>query len=169
MLGWLRDTKKVYDGTTYNCYVGTAQGQSNKSLVEVTVAEGENEAQVIANALADVITEMTDYNRDFNDYKQLRRYSEDEIKIIRKECEKKLTDLIDEMSKDSQIKLNEFIDIRNGINSESLKLDKINALLEEKKKELSAKLAEETKKSIDSSLGAGATDKTGSALQGLQG
>ena len=82
MMGWLRDTKKVYDGTTYNCYVGTAQGQADKSLVEVTVAAGENEAQVIANALADVITEMTDYNRDFNDYKQLRRYSEDEIKII---------------------------------------------------------------------------------------
>lgn len=82
MLGWLKDTKKVYDGTTYNCYVGTAQGQAEKSLVQVTVGEGENEAQVIANTLADVITEMTDYNRDFNDYKQLRRYSEDEIKII---------------------------------------------------------------------------------------
>ena len=82
MLGWIRDTKKVYDGTTYNCYVGTAEGQAEKSLVQVTVAQGENEAQVIANALADVITEMTDYNRDFNDYKQLRRYSEDEIKII---------------------------------------------------------------------------------------
>ena len=82
MLGWIKDTKKVYDGTTYNCYIGTAEGQANKSTVEVTVAEGENEAQVIANTLADVITEMTDYNRDFNDYKQLRRYSEDEIKII---------------------------------------------------------------------------------------
>lgn len=82
MLGWIKDTKKVYDGTTYNCYIGTAEGQADKSTVEVTVAEGENEAQVIANTLADVITEMTDYNRDFNDYKQLRRYSEDEIKII---------------------------------------------------------------------------------------
>ena len=82
MLGWIRDTKKVYDGTTYNCYVGTAEGHANKSLVQVTVAEGDNEAQVIANTLADVITEMTDYNRDFNDYGQLRRYSEDEIKII---------------------------------------------------------------------------------------
>lgn len=82
MLGWLKDTKKVYDGTTYNCYIGTAEGQADKSTVEITVAEGENEAQVIANTLADVITEMTDYNRDFNDYKQLRRYSEDEIKII---------------------------------------------------------------------------------------
>ena len=82
MLGWIRDTKKVYDGTTYNCYVGTAEGQAEKSLVQVTVADGVNEAQVIANALADVITEMTDYTRDFNDYHQLRRYSEDEIKII---------------------------------------------------------------------------------------
>lgn len=82
MLGWIRDTKKVYDGTTYNCYVGTAEGQAEKSLVEITLADGDNEAQVIANTLADVITEMTDYNRDFNDYKQLRRYSEDEIKII---------------------------------------------------------------------------------------
>lgn len=82
MLGWIRDTKKVYDGTTYNCYVGTAEGQADKSLVQITLAEGDNEAQVIANTLADVITEMTDYNRDFNDYKQLRRYSEDEIKII---------------------------------------------------------------------------------------
>ena len=82
MLGWIRDTKKVYDGTTYNCYVGTAEGQAEKSLVQITLAEGDNEAQVIANTLADVITEMTDYNRDFNDYKQLRRYSEDEIKII---------------------------------------------------------------------------------------
>ena len=82
MLGWIRDTKKVYDGTTYNCYVGTAEGHAYKSLVQVTVAEGDNEAQVIANTLADVITEMTDYNVDFNDYHQLRRYSEDEIKII---------------------------------------------------------------------------------------
>ena len=82
MLGWIRDTKKVYDGTTYNCYVGTAEGQAEKSLVQISLQDGDNEAQVIANTLADVITEMTDYNRDFNDYKQLRRYSEDEIKII---------------------------------------------------------------------------------------
>ena len=82
MLGWLRDTKKVYDGTTYNCYIGTAEGQAAQSEVVITLAEGDNEAQVIANKLADVITEMTDYNRDFNDYHQLRRFGEDEIKII---------------------------------------------------------------------------------------
>ena len=82
MLGWINDTKKVYDGTTYNCYVGTAESATGSQTQTVTVADGDNEAQVIANKLADIVTEMTDYTRDYNDYGQLRRYSEDEIKVI---------------------------------------------------------------------------------------
>lgn len=82
MLGWLKDTKKVYDGTTYNCFLGTVEGEAAKADQSITVQTGDNEGQVIAQGLADIVTEMTDYNRDFNDYKQLRRYSEDEIKII---------------------------------------------------------------------------------------
>lgn len=78
MLGWLKDTKKVYDGTTYNCYIGTVEGASAKHEVEVDASD----AKVLAQELADVITEMTDYTRDFNDYAQLRRYSEDEIKVV---------------------------------------------------------------------------------------
>ena len=78
MLGWLADTKKVYDGTTYNCYIGTVEGASAKHSVEVNASD----AKVLAEDLANIITEMTDYTRDFNDYAQLRRYSEDEIKIV---------------------------------------------------------------------------------------
>ena len=78
MLGWLRDTKKVYDGTTYNCYIGTVEGGSTKAEIQVDATD----AKVLAEALANIMTEMTDYTRDFNDYKQLRRYSEDEIKIV---------------------------------------------------------------------------------------
>lgn len=78
MQGWIRDTKKVYDGTNFNAYLGTAEGASNKASIEVDGTD----AQTIANGLADIVTEMTDYTRDFNDYGQLRRYSEDEIKII---------------------------------------------------------------------------------------
>lgn len=78
MLGWLKDTKKVYDGTTYNCYIGTVEGASTKHEVQVTASD----AKVLAEGLANIITEMTDYTRDFNDYAQLRRYSEDEIKIV---------------------------------------------------------------------------------------
>ena len=78
ILGWLRDTKKVYDGTTYNCYIGTVEGEAAKHSISVDATD----AKVLAQELADLITEMTDYTRDFNDYGQLRRYSEDEIKIV---------------------------------------------------------------------------------------
>lgn len=78
MLGWLRDTKKVYDGTNYNVYIGTATSATGTQNITVRT----NSAQLLAEDLANVITEMTDYTRAFNDYGQLRRYSEDEIKII---------------------------------------------------------------------------------------
>lgn len=78
MLGWLKDTKKVYDGTNYNVYIGTVEGASAKHSIPVRVAD----AKELAEDLANIITEMTDYTRDFNDYAQLRRYSEDEIKVV---------------------------------------------------------------------------------------
>lgn len=79
MKGWLSDTKKVYDGTTYNCYIGTATSsvgkQSPAGLQNTDGAE-------IAAALADIVTEMTDYTRDYNDYGQLRRYAESDLKFV---------------------------------------------------------------------------------------
>ena len=81
MMGWLRDTKKVYDGTNYNVYIGTAVSENTKETKTVTAAEA-TDAKALANKLADIVTEMTDYTRDFNDYGQLRRYAESDIKII---------------------------------------------------------------------------------------
>lgn len=78
MLGWLADTKKVYDGTTYNVYVGTTKSAAAKSEIEVRA----DDAKKLAEDLANVVTELTDYSRDFNDYGQLRRYSEGDIKIV---------------------------------------------------------------------------------------
>ena len=82
MTGWLSDTKKVYDGTTYNAYIGTAETSVGKQTETVTIAADDNAAQVIAEKLANIVTEMTDYTRDFNDYGQLRRHSESELKVI---------------------------------------------------------------------------------------
>ena len=81
MQGWLKDTKKVYDGTLYNCYIGTTETAigSQTKPVSATVAA---DAKQLAAAIADIITEMTDYTRDYNDYRQLRRYSEGDLKII---------------------------------------------------------------------------------------
>lgn len=78
MMGWLRDTKKVYDGTNYNVYIGTAVAAAAKSNQTVDATD----AKTIAEGLANIVTEMTDYTRDYNDYGQLRRYSENELKVI---------------------------------------------------------------------------------------
>ena len=81
MLGWMRETKRVYDGTLYNVFIGTSQSAKAKQNIDITLT-GTNDAQVIAEKLANLLVEMGDYSRDFNDYEFLRSYSEDEIKFI---------------------------------------------------------------------------------------
>lgn len=92
MLGWMRETKRVYDGTLYNVFVGTAQTSQGAQMqsVDVTTAVGSAtgeeanrlEAEAIAQKIADLMVEMGDYSRAFNDYGMLRSYAEDAIKVI---------------------------------------------------------------------------------------
>lgn len=93
-LGWLRETKKVYDQTTYNAFIGThvspVQADRNVTLSGITAASTTADeeaaarirAQMIGKALADLTIEMKDVSRDFNDYGHLKSYDEDEIIII---------------------------------------------------------------------------------------
>ena len=96
MLGWMRETKRVYDGTLYNCFIGTTQSSIGKQQVSVDLGTGSGhplynlsgvekeqmEAMLIAQALADLFVAMGDYNRDYNDYGFLRSYGEEAIKVI---------------------------------------------------------------------------------------
>ena len=79
MLGWMRETKRIYDGTLYNVFIGTTK--SAKAAQNITVTAGAG-AQEIAETLANLIVAMGDYSRDFNDYGFLRSYTEGEIKVI---------------------------------------------------------------------------------------
>lgn len=81
MMGWLSDTKKVYDGTTYNCYIGTVESTVGKQEQTVT-AEVAADGKQLAEAIANIVTEMTDYNRTFNDYGNLKRYAQGDLKFI---------------------------------------------------------------------------------------
>jgi hypothetical protein len=93
-LGWLRDTKKVYDLTTYNTFIGThkssVQADWNITLSTITAvattADEESEARLraqrIGKSLADLVIAMRDVSRDFNDYGHLKSYDEGEITII---------------------------------------------------------------------------------------
>lgn len=90
MKGWISDTKRIYDSTTYNAFFGTAETQIGKQLQEVTLSgidatteDGRKlRAQTIAQKIADIIVEMTDVSRDYNDYGYLRSYNEGAIKIV---------------------------------------------------------------------------------------
>ena len=90
MLGWMGNTKKVYDGTTYNVFIGTTvspTASQNISIdlegVDVSDADGRAlRAQLIGEGLANLMVEMGDYSRAFNDYGNLRSYDKEGIKVI---------------------------------------------------------------------------------------
>ena len=97
MLGWLRETKRVYDGTLYNVFIGTTKAAGAAQTVSINldsaasgdplygltgVEKEQMEAMLIAQGMADLFVKMGDYSRDFNDYGNLRSYAKDAIKVI---------------------------------------------------------------------------------------
>lgn len=96
MLGWMRETKRVYDGTLYNCFIGATQTSEGKQVLSIDlgdtsghplynlkgVEKEQMEAMLIAQSLADLIVAMGDYSRDYNDYGYLRSYADESIKVV---------------------------------------------------------------------------------------
>jgi hypothetical protein len=100
MLGWMRDTKKVYDATMFNAFVGThaagaTNGKGAKQNVNIvlpaeptnaTGADGEAYnrmvAQAIATEMADLIVNLEDVSRDYNDYGNLRSYNVNDLVFV---------------------------------------------------------------------------------------
>ena len=93
-LGWLRETKKVYDQTTYNVFLGvhvsSVQADEQITLSGITTpattADEESaarlRAQMIGRGITDLMIRMMDVSREFNDYGHLKSYDEEEVKII---------------------------------------------------------------------------------------
>lgn len=92
MLGWIRDTKRVYDSTLYNTFIGTTETGIGEQEVLVTIApevSGESNveseatnrltAQAIATKMADLMVNLEDVTRDYNDYRFLRSYNSGDL------------------------------------------------------------------------------------------
>ena len=92
MLGWIRDTKKVYDSTLYNSFIGTAESEIGSQQITISVGvapattdktqtEAYNRlmAQAIAARVSDLFVELEDVSRDFNDYGNLRSFSSESL------------------------------------------------------------------------------------------
>lgn len=82
MRGWISDTKRIIDATTYNAFVGTVESKAGKQQVSINVTEavggttGEEAARIkgatIAKAIADLLVALKDVSRDYNDNGFLR-------------------------------------------------------------------------------------------------
>lgn len=93
MLGWIRDTKRVYDATLFNTYVGTAESNTGKQAITITLgvapdasatnaeieAYNRLEAQTIAKNMSDLMVNVEDVTRDYNDYGNLRSFNSEDL------------------------------------------------------------------------------------------
>ena len=91
MKSWIGNTKKIYEDTIYDCFIGTKKSDNAKqniTLSDVHSAKPADEASArfeamnLADDLADLLVKMKDYSRDFNDYGFLRAYRPSDLRIV---------------------------------------------------------------------------------------
>ena len=95
MLGWMRDTKRVYDATMFNSFVGTNQTLEGKQVKTITLptepdgvddynteAYNRLKAQTIATEIANLLVDVEDVNRDYNDYGNLRSFNANDLVYV---------------------------------------------------------------------------------------
>lgn len=97
MIGWMRETKRIYDSTLYNAFFGSNETSVGKQMVSIDLRSASSghplygitgldkekmEAMLIAQNLADLFVEMKDVSRSFNDYGHLRSHGDEEIKVV---------------------------------------------------------------------------------------
>lgn len=93
MLAWIGDTKRVYDSTTYNTFIGTNETAEGNQEIAITVpaepaadagnadTEAYNRivAQTIAARMSDLMVDLEDVTREYNDYGHLRSYNSNSL------------------------------------------------------------------------------------------
>lgn len=82
MLGWIRETKRIYDATTYNAFIGTDVSTATVNTVEVTSANYPSLGQGIGEVLADLIVDLKDISRDYNELGYLRSYDPADLEVV---------------------------------------------------------------------------------------
>ena len=92
MLGWIADTKRIYDRTLYKSFIGTTSTSVGDQLISIDLATPTtgltgNEAarvraQTIAQVVADLLTALQDETRDYNDYGYIRSYDKSDLMFV---------------------------------------------------------------------------------------
>ena len=82
MLGWMRDTKRIYDSKLYNAFVGTQVSDIGKQDQILTIPAGADFGRAIAEKLANILVEVQDADRDYNDLGYMRSYDESDFIVV---------------------------------------------------------------------------------------
>lgn len=95
LIKWLVDTKKIYDQTTYNAFIGTnatATGSQTQTVTLPTLPQSPTledyevynrlSAEEIAEKIANILVEMKDVSRDYNDNQYLRAFDDARFVVV---------------------------------------------------------------------------------------
>ncbi len=82
MLGWIRDTKRIYESTLVNAYVGTVETSLGEQQRLVEEDANATLGQNIGLTLANLFVELSDVSRDFNDYGFIRSYNMSDLMVV---------------------------------------------------------------------------------------
>lgn len=82
MLGWMRDTKRIYDSKLYNAFIGTQVSDVGKQDQILTIPAGADFGRAIAEKLANILVEVQDADRDYNDLGYMRSYDESDFIVV---------------------------------------------------------------------------------------
>ena len=82
MLGWMRDTKRIYDSKLYNAFVGTQVSDIGKQDQTLVIPAGADFGRAVAEKLANILVEVQDADRDYNDLGYMRSYDEADFIVL---------------------------------------------------------------------------------------
>ena len=83
VLEWLRDTKRIYDATTYNTFIGTDESDIGSQTQTVTLGDNDQiNAERIAEKVANILVEMKDVGTDYNDLGFYRAYDPADLIVV---------------------------------------------------------------------------------------
>lgn len=89
MLGWIGETKRVYEAKLFNSFIGTNRAEGTAQNITIAFTAGDDaestarlEAQTIARTLADLYVKLADAGRDFNDNGNYRSFAKEDMVVV---------------------------------------------------------------------------------------
>lgn len=89
MLGWIGETKNIYEAKLFNTFIGTNTADGTAQNITISLpsddnAEAENrlQAQTIARTIADTYVKIADAGREYNDFGNYRSFAKEDMILV---------------------------------------------------------------------------------------